>query len=174
MDIQTYGQPSTRETSRFVQKFYDSWAGVIKMMSEKMPNVQVLNVLIDVQEWPLLFTFRERWVAPLLEFRAFQRLRDVKIEVHTPNLRTIKEGVGTLLAQEAAQMNPSLSCVIALHHLFSKAISRRVMGYCESCSVERFRAFVMDPEGELYPVLSDRAMQAPTFLQALDWSWVND
>ncbi len=65
----TYGAPKLTEHIRWQDRHSESWITACRAASKTLQALRELIVWVQVNHSPLYFNLREKWVAPLLQFR---------------------------------------------------------------------------------------------------------
>jgi hypothetical protein len=86
LDHQTYGEAKDISQVTWKPKHDTKWDRTCKNAVMQLPNVQELQINLDVRDVPLRFSFREPWVKTLLHFRRLQSLKHVSVCIITPEI----------------------------------------------------------------------------------------
>jgi hypothetical protein len=128
------------------RKHDEKWVETCKLVVRKLPNLQELTINLDVRDIPLRFTLHEKWVKPLLFFTNRKaKFKNVHINIFTSEIRNsyidVKDGKKwTGWAPWYVRiLKERHDGVREMHRLFGKAIAKRIMGFCEDCSLEEYR-----------------------------------
>ncbi|KAF2499202.1 hypothetical protein BU16DRAFT_453636 [Lophium mytilinum] len=134
----TYGHAHNAHLAHFRTKHFARWTELCRQAAKLMVGLEALRVWVHVTASPLHLNLRERWVAPLLQFR--------RLTVPNANRKDGAGGHGTqnaLLKHVKVELSsafthpfkwahpgPETAC-FELHRLFGEAIARAMLGWSE-------------------------------------------
>lgn len=143
LHINTYGSPSDLDSCRWQDKHIESWTSTCRAASRFLKGLYELAIWIQVSHSPLRFSLREKWVAPVLQFRRLGRPpgsmdSSTNPDPHSQQLRTletVKVNISTHWSKNpllSFQGNSELAKASEdLHLLFGRAISSAILGASE-------------------------------------------
>lgn len=156
---QTYADPEFHGDARWKEKCDRKWSKAFTMIADKL-DLQELRLALDVRTRPFTLALREAWLAPVLVLMkgrngrgascTMQNVSDIRVSLDSEYTSQLYEqvyanalvgsGRSVLAAEQMARQR--VQQYKAVHQLFSNAIRRRLMGWDEASSVERYEAEV--------------------------------
>ncbi|KAF2435127.1 hypothetical protein EJ08DRAFT_693018 [Tothia fuscella] len=145
LDHQTYGPPRHEEYNVFQKKYEISWDKSCKLAVHNLPNLRRLQININILDVPFRFLFTETWVQPFLHFAQLKHLEHVSVALYSWERMSTKMLLTDPInwqyyppgyVQTLAQQHEA---VVDIHALFGKAISMKILGYCDDCALEAYR-----------------------------------
>lgn len=144
----TYGHPARCQDYTWQDKHHESWLRACKAVSKNLVGLRSLEVWVQVHDCAPKFNLRQKWLAPLLQFRRLtytpesmndtersssrikQGLVDVKIHFQTRWSKPPLDAFGGNRPLAKASNN--------LHLLYSQAISLAILGAKEEAAMAKF------------------------------------
>lgn len=143
----TYRDPKSYHDRKWQEKHHNSWTRACKTAAKELSGLRELEVWVHTHDSAPQFNLREKWVAPMLQFR---RLTYSSKSTDAPNLSSqsrttlnvVNIQIRTRWSKEPlAVFNNNRSLAKActdLHVLFGKAISLAIMGAKEAEAMIEF------------------------------------
>ncbi|CAO2649081.1 Nn.00g100300.m01.CDS01 [Neocucurbitaria sp. VM-36] len=146
----TYGAPTKLEDAIWQDKHTDAWTQAMKTASKTLLNLEHLEVLVYVSQFPLHFDLHEQWVGPLLQFRRLTRPPKLAHGSTTSDLSTQEQKklkIAHVHIQSLCSKLPlawfngnaelARAC-LDLHHLFGQSVSFAILGANEVEAMAEF------------------------------------
>ncbi|KAF2474839.1 uncharacterized protein BDR25DRAFT_384230 [Lindgomyces ingoldianus] len=148
----TYGGPSYMQHLVWQGKHLASWASACKAISKTLSGLEELQIWLRVNDTPLYFDLRQRWVQPLLQFRRLTCPRNVIVQKphrssldqprrSVPRLKVVHIHFTTHWSSHTVFPGNSrlADASMDLHDLFAEGISRAILGSNEEEAMTDFR-----------------------------------
>lgn len=136
----TYGCPRWNEDIIWQEKHRRSWNRACKAASKNLYNLRELKLGIQVNESPLRFNLKERWLQPLLQFRRLTCAQSLgPIDLVVQRLQVVDVDLRSQIWGSHFDGNLQLAAANKdLHQLFGRAISLAILGAKEEAAMGDF------------------------------------